>query len=53
MGWWRDIGSSLGVCDQRTPEEVEREEKDHAANRTRHERGCRRSDSPYRGSKCE
>lgn len=40
MGFWRDIGSSLGYCDEYSRTEREEFRKDRASKLTRHERGC-------------
>lgn len=40
MGFWRDIGSSLGVCEEKPRVEREQDEREYASRLNRHERGC-------------
>jgi hypothetical protein len=40
MGFFRDVGSQLGVCDEVGRDEREKREKDYAKSVTGHDRGC-------------
>ena len=40
MGFWRDIGSTFGVCDEESKSDREERRKSATASITHHPRGC-------------
>lgn len=40
MGIFRDVFSTLGVCDEWTRDEREKREREYAAKVTKHDGGC-------------